>query len=65
VQIIVFNRKLYRGRSWFNLVDILEAFIWTPIGFFIQYYANGEAWYLPDGAYEALYLLKDAGGYIN
>ncbi|KAJ6431537.1 hypothetical protein OIU84_018924 [Salix udensis] len=26
-----------------------------------KYYANGEAWYLPDGAYEALYLLKDAG----
>jgi REG-2-like HAD superfamily hydrolase len=26
-----------------------------------QYYANGEAWHLPEGAYETMSLLKDAG----
>ncbi|XP_022868575.1 haloacid dehalogenase-like hydrolase domain-containing protein 3 isoform X2 [Olea europaea var. sylvestris] len=26
-----------------------------------QYYANGDAWHLPDGAYETMSLLKDSG----
>ncbi|KAJ8760847.1 hypothetical protein K2173_021885 [Erythroxylum novogranatense] len=26
-----------------------------------KYYANGDAWHLPDGAYETMVLLKDAG----
>jgi len=29
---------------------------------FCQYYARGDAWHLPDGAHEAITLLKDAGG---
>lgn len=31
----------------------------------MQYYANGDAWRLPDGAYETLFLLKDNGGYTH
>lgn len=30
----------------------------------IQYYAGGDAWHLPDGAYETIIHLKDAGGHI-
>lgn len=26
-----------------------------------EYFANGDAWHLPDGAYETIFLLKDAG----
>lgn len=29
---------------------------------FYQYYAKGGSWRLPDGAYETMVLLKDAGG---
>jgi hypothetical protein len=31
---------------------------------FYQYYAKGDSWRLPDGAYETMVLLKDAGGSI-
>lgn len=51
------------GRPFWKLV-VSEATGSTNNDYFeevYKYFANGEAWYLPDGAYEALYLLKDAG----
>lgn len=30
-----------------------------------QYYADGNAWHLPAGAYETMSTLKDAGGHIH
>lgn len=33
-------------------------------GFFCQYYAKGDAWHLPEEAYETLIFLKDAGGHV-
>lgn len=32
--------------------------------FFCQYYAKGDAWHLPEEAYETLIFLKDAGGHV-
>ncbi|KAJ6890738.1 hypothetical protein NC651_024290 [Populus alba x Populus x berolinensis] len=51
------------GRPFWKLV-VSEATGSTNNDYFeevYKYYANGGAWCLPDGAYEALYLLKDAG----
>ena len=44
---------------------MIDAFIWILLnGCSCQYYAKGDAWHLPDGAYETIALLKDAGGHI-
>lgn len=40
-------------------VNIVNGFGW-----FYQYYAKGDSWRLPEGAYETMALLKDAGGPI-
>ncbi|XP_041015365.1 uncharacterized protein LOC121258081 isoform X3 [Juglans microcarpa x Juglans regia] len=44
------------------MMIILKKFM---SGFYCQYYAKGDAWCLPDGAYETIVLLKDAGGHIH
>ncbi|XP_010476480.1 PREDICTED: haloacid dehalogenase-like hydrolase domain-containing protein 3 [Camelina sativa] len=51
------------GRPFWKLV-VSEATGCSDNDYFeevYQYYANGEAWHLPEGAYETMSLLKDAG----
>ncbi|XP_010523454.1 PREDICTED: haloacid dehalogenase-like hydrolase domain-containing protein 3 isoform X2 [Tarenaya hassleriana] len=51
------------GRPFWKLV-VSEATGCCDNDFFeevYEYYANGEAWHLPEGAYETMSLLKDAG----
>ncbi|KAL5759544.1 hypothetical protein ACOSP7_018064 [Xanthoceras sorbifolium] len=51
------------GRPFWRLV-VSEATGCSDDDYFeevYKYYANGEAWHLPDGAYETIILLKDAG----
>ncbi|KAJ9187502.1 hypothetical protein P3X46_002951 [Hevea brasiliensis] len=51
------------GRPFWKLV-VSEATGCTNDDYFeevYKYYANGDAWRLPDGAYETLFLLKDTG----
>ncbi|XP_062111648.1 uncharacterized protein LOC133823077 isoform X2 [Humulus lupulus] len=51
------------GRPFWKLV-VSEATGCSDVDYFeevYEYYANGDAWHLPSGAYEAINLLKDAG----
>ncbi|CAN8305243.1 unnamed protein product [Cochlearia groenlandica] len=51
------------GRPFWKLV-VSEATGCSDNDYFeevYQYYANGKAWHLPEGAYETMSLLKDAG----
>ncbi|KAI9170137.1 hypothetical protein LWI28_023154 [Acer negundo] len=51
------------GRPFWRLV-VSEATGCSNDDYFeevYKYYANGKAWHLPDGAYETIILLKDAG----
>ncbi|XP_022156303.1 haloacid dehalogenase-like hydrolase domain-containing protein 3 [Momordica charantia] len=51
------------GRPFWKLV-VSEATGCADDSYFeevYQYYANGDAWHLPHGAYETLIILKDAG----
>ncbi|WOK92786.1 haloacid dehalogenase-like hydrolase domain-containing protein 3 [Canna indica] len=51
------------GRAFWRLV-VSEATGCSDNNYFeevYEHYANGDAWHLPDGAYEALCFLKDAG----
>lgn len=43
--------------------DWLSLKVW--FAWFYQYYAKGDSWRLPDGAYETMLLLKDAGGWFT
>ncbi|XP_057993607.1 uncharacterized protein LOC110638758 isoform X3 [Hevea brasiliensis] len=55
------------GRPFWKLV-VSEATGCTNDDYFeevYKYYANGDAWRLPDGAYETLFLLKDTGDQVN
>ncbi|XP_015895083.3 uncharacterized protein LOC107428988 isoform X1 [Ziziphus jujuba] len=51
------------GRPFWRLV-VSEATGCASVDYFeevYKYYARGDAWHLPDGAYETMILLKDAG----
>ncbi|KAG6470748.1 haloacid dehalogenase-like hydrolase domain-containing protein 3 isoform X1 [Zingiber officinale] len=51
------------GRAFWKLV-VSEATGFSDNSYFeevYEYFANGDAWHLPHGAYEAMCLLKDAG----
>ncbi|KAL6186859.1 hypothetical protein ACLB2K_042978 [Fragaria x ananassa] len=51
------------GRPFWKLV-VSEATGCSDVDYFehvYQYYAKGDSWRLPDGAYETMLLLKDAG----
>ncbi|XP_074570743.1 uncharacterized protein LOC141827409 isoform X2 [Curcuma longa] len=51
------------GRAFWKLV-VSEATGYSDNSYFeevYEYFANGDAWHLPQGAYEAMCLLKDAG----
>ncbi|KAF7092967.1 hypothetical protein CFC21_095410 [Triticum aestivum] len=53
------------GRPFWKIV-VAEATDCTNNNYFeevYQYYAHGDAWCLPDGAYRTLHDLKDAGGH--
>ncbi|KAF5443306.1 hypothetical protein F2P56_035868 [Juglans regia] len=55
------------GRPFWKLV-VSEATGCADDDYFeevYEYYAKGDAWHLPDGAYETIVLLKDAGGHIH
>ncbi|KAG2241560.1 hypothetical protein Bca52824_096457 [Brassica carinata] len=55
------------GRPFWKLV-VSEATGCSDNDYFeevYQYYANGEAWHLPEGAYETMSLLKNAGEQIS
>ncbi|XP_041015363.1 haloacid dehalogenase-like hydrolase domain-containing protein 3 isoform X1 [Juglans microcarpa x Juglans regia] len=55
------------GRPFWKLV-VSEATGCADDDYFeevYEYYAKGDAWCLPDGAYETIVLLKDAGGHIH
>lgn len=43
----------------------LTYFLCIIIFLYHQYFANGDAWHLPDGAYETISLLKEAGGHTH
>lgn len=55
------------GRPFWRLV-VSEATGCADHDYFeevYQYYADGNAWHLPAGAYETMSTLKDAGGHIH
>lgn len=52
----------FRNHAFFVRFMQLKSEYSTVCYISLQYYANGNAWHLPDGAHETLLCLKNAGG---